>query len=84
MLAASELVANAVAHGKDATDLTLGIVDRDGTVRLWVEHTGSTFDPHVERDFHGLGFVERLSDRWGIDEGPGTVTVWFELDPPAA
>lgn len=78
VLAASELVANAVAHGV-VTGLTLGIEERDGVIRVWVEHPGSPFDPHVDRGFHGLGFVERLSDRWGITEGVGTVTVWFEI-----
>lgn len=79
VLATSELVANAVTHGA-ATGLTLGIEQHDGVIRVWVEHPGAPFDPHVDRDFHGLDFVERLSDRWGITGGAGTVTVWFEIE----
>lgn len=32
----------------------------------------------------GLVLVDRLSDRWGIDEGDGMVRVWFEVDAQPA
>lgn len=82
VLATSELVANAVTHGAATDGLTLGITDRNGVIRVWVAHAGSSFDPWVDRPFHGLGFVERLADRWGITEDEGVVTVWFEISSP--
>lgn len=37
-------------------------------------------DPSSEGG-RGLGLVETLSARWGIDAGPDGKTVWFHLDP---
>jgi hypothetical protein len=55
-------------------------------LRVEVRDHGAGFvRPTDARDIGGWGlmFVERLSDRWGIEEGAPT-SVWFEIDTPAA
>ncbi|HSJ29547.1 MAG TPA: ATP-binding protein [Acidimicrobiia bacterium] len=81
-LAVSELVANAVLHGNGtaARGLVLRLDQDDQRVRVGVEHDGAAFDPTVDRPFHGLGMVDQIVDRWGIDARDGRVLVWFELD----
>lgn len=82
ILAVSEIVANAVVHGAPSDG---GLILRLGTepsrLRVEIAHAGTSFDPDVDRDFHGLGLVDQVVDRWGID---GTVAhhvmVWFEID----
>ncbi|MDX1447501.1 MAG: ATP-binding protein [Acidimicrobiia bacterium] len=82
VLAVSEIVANAVVHGAPSDG---GLILRLGTdpsrLRVEITHAGVPFDPAVDRAFHGLGMVDQVVDRWGID-GPGDnrVTVWFEID----
>jgi anti-sigma regulatory factor (Ser/Thr protein kinase) len=83
-LLTSELVTNAVLHGKGQITLRAEL-DED---RLLVEviDDGEGFERVLrERDFdrvggHGLTIVETASSRWGIHEG--TTHVWFELERP--
>jgi anti-sigma regulatory factor (Ser/Thr protein kinase) len=85
-LLTSELVTNAVRHGpsddRGVVDLLLA---HDGArLRVEVRDGGTGF---VRRDEQraiggwGLLLVERLSNRWGIEEGAPT-RVWFEIDTP--
>jgi anti-sigma regulatory factor (Ser/Thr protein kinase) len=87
-LMVSELVTNAVRHGRDrkgAVDLVLAMQDR--TVRVEVCDGGAGFTPPGrepaldEAGGWGLVVVERLADRWGIDSDPET-RVWAELRLP--
>jgi anti-sigma regulatory factor (Ser/Thr protein kinase) len=84
VLASSELVANAVVHGRDTENagMSLGIAAHATHLRVWVVHRGNWFDPRADRGVHGLGLVDRIADRWGIGERDGSVTVWFEVDSP--
>lgn len=83
-LLASELVNNAVVHGRGAITLRAAL-DED---RLLVEviDQGSGFERVArERDLQqlggwGLSLVEAEASRWGIHEG--TTHVWFELERP--
>lgn len=81
-LIVSELVTNAVLHGRGSITL---ILQRDGDIaRGEVIDEGGGFENQVrERGPHdtggrGLVIVEALARRWGIHEG--TTHVWFELD----
>jgi anti-sigma regulatory factor (Ser/Thr protein kinase) len=83
-LVVSELVSNAVVHGRGTITLKL---QHDGhAVRGEVIDQGGGFEQHVRDsgpdDFGGRGLliVEALSSRWGIHEG--TTHVWFELHAP--
>jgi anti-sigma regulatory factor (Ser/Thr protein kinase) len=89
-LMVSELVTNAVRHGrarKGAVDLLVAMQGR--TVRVEVSDGGAGFTPPGrepalgEAGGWGLIVVDRLADRWGIEADPDT-RVWAEmrLAPP--
>ena len=88
LLMVSELVTNAVQHGRPDIVLMvrpnppgIGVSVRDGGAALPVPPTGAP-DPADQRG-RGLHMVESLSSSWGVepaDPPPGKV-VWFELDP---
>jgi anti-sigma regulatory factor (Ser/Thr protein kinase) len=78
----SELVTNAVVHGRGRISLSADLDDdrlrvevRDGGSGLEAAARGTTF--HELRG-HGLTIVEAVSSRWGIHEG--TTHVWAEIE----
>jgi anti-sigma regulatory factor (Ser/Thr protein kinase) len=83
-LLVSELVTNAVVHGRDKITLRAQL-DED---RLHVEviDGGGGFEQGIRQaDFdsvggRGLAIVDAEASRWGIHEG--TTHVWFELERP--
>jgi anti-sigma regulatory factor (Ser/Thr protein kinase) len=85
-LMTSELVSNAVEHAQsedrgNAVDIQINI--RSEAVRVSIVDAGSGFDPverQRERDIGGWGLliVDRVSDRWGVEDDPHRV--WFEID----
>jgi anti-sigma regulatory factor (Ser/Thr protein kinase) len=83
-LLVSELVTNAIRHGRGEISLCAR-VDED---RLLVEviDEGSGFEHELRRrEFEqvggwGLDIVDDVSSRWGVHEG--TTHVWFELERP--
>lgn len=85
-LLVSELVTNSVRHSGMTPDspVLLRICMRPSVVRIEVADQGSGFTfqrrstPLDQAGGWGLPLVERLSQRWGIQQGPPT-TVWFEL-----
>jgi anti-sigma regulatory factor (Ser/Thr protein kinase) len=80
-LVISELVSNALEHGRGQVVLRLQL--DDGTVRGEVIDDGGGFEHEIRErgpddvSGRGLFLVETLSNRWGIHEG--TTHVWFEL-----
>jgi anti-sigma regulatory factor (Ser/Thr protein kinase) len=85
-LMVSELVTNSLLHsGARAGDLLHVAIDTShGMARVAVTDPGPGFDPatsgpsaEMERG-RGLGIVESLSRRWGVEPGPPT-EVWFEV-----
>ena len=82
-LLVSELVTNAVRHGRGKITLRARLSEDRLGVEVVDEGTG--FDREVrERDFDrigaggwGLSIVDTESARWGV--GEGTSRVWFEL-----
>lgn len=89
LLLTSELVTNAVVHGRAPVELT--IRDHSSTIRIAVSDgesklptvDGSRPDPAVQNG-RGIYLVDRIADRWGTttsEPGPGK-SVWFELRHP--
>ena len=84
---ASELVTNAVTHGRP--DVTLHLVITSLLVRVDVFDHGLPIAPCVpvaatttQSTGRGLAIVDRLATRWGANPpaGPRGKSVWFELD----
>lgn len=92
LLLLSELVSNAVLHGRVGPESSIGIDVRgaDRVLRVEVTDPGAGFDwerrrrerPRREGGF-GLALVERIAESWGIERQRGHTLVWFELRTPA-
>ncbi|ADB51853.1 ATP-binding protein [Conexibacter woesei] len=93
LLVISELVTNAVRHGSaDRSDqVTLRVRRRGLTTRIEVTDARSRdgtleldgdepLDGADRRSGWGLPIVAELSDRWGVERGPGRTCVWCEID----
>jgi anti-sigma regulatory factor (Ser/Thr protein kinase) len=87
-LVVSELVANSILHAGLSPDerISLSVSVSGGTVRGRVCDPGPGFEvpsePRPRADLSGgwgLPIVERLSDRWGVEQN-NRVCVWFEID----
>lgn len=84
VLAVSELVTNAVTHGRGPVGLTLDA--NDVRVRVDIEDEGGGGTPvlpppdpqHRGAGGWGLRLVDTLADDWGIDTHGHRTTVWFE------
>ena len=84
-LLVSELVANAVLHGR--TEFEATATSEDGVVR--VDVTDHSPAPPTMKFYgaeaptgRGLRLVDKLANRWGVEPaepGPGK-TVWFEIE----
>jgi CheY-like chemotaxis protein len=87
-LVVSELVTNAVSHGRSRCELRLGLTE--GALRIEVaDRSSSTPDLLVTtgRDEHGRGLVlvSAVAAAWGVDTIPGNgKVVWANLALPAA
>lgn len=84
VLLASELVTNAILHGKPP--LSLRVMQRGRTLRVEVsDRSGARVAPGASAtdatSGRGLVLVEALASRWGCEEEGRSKTVWFELDP---
>ena len=82
-LLVGEFATNAVLHAR--TDMTLTVAVTRGGVRVEV-HDGSTALP-VQRNYEdeamtgrGLGLLDQMADRWGVEPSGDGKAVWFELD----
>jgi anti-sigma regulatory factor (Ser/Thr protein kinase) len=83
-LLVTELVTNSVRHAGAETVLLKVLVGRSA-VLTEVTDEGSGFDPaqtgrpRADRTGWGLFLVERLADRWGVNQERNGTRVWFEL-----
>ena len=82
-LLVSELVTNAIVHGRSAVQLRVAMLD--STIRVEVNDT-SVQSPCLapsspsEPGNYGLPLVDSLADQWGYEVIPGQgKRVWFEL-----
>ena len=84
-LLVTELVTNSVRHA-DAQSVDMRVHVTGEQVRLEVTDRGPGFEfegRDEERDLEGgwgLFLVDRLADRWGIENARGASQVWAELD----
>ena len=86
-LALSELVSNAVLHGRERLQVRLTVTDH--ALRAEVED-GSPLSPSFSSlgptavTGRGLLLVATCSDRWGVEPAEDGKVVWFEVDatPP--
>jgi two-component sensor histidine kinase len=82
-LVATELVANALRHGRPGPDdrILFAAHFNGDFVRLEVADPGSGFDLEEAKagSGYGLRMVDKLASRWGAERLPGS-RVWFELD----
>jgi anti-sigma regulatory factor (Ser/Thr protein kinase) len=86
---ATELVGNAVSHGRLAdtdTIVLFGTVDDvHDRVRIEIKQptslTGVVAHAEGRRNDFGMGLriVDGIASEWGVDEGPPGI-VWFEVD----
>jgi hypothetical protein len=89
-LVASELVTNAIEQGRaGAGELVLRATVLRGTVRVEVSwHVVEAPEPRegtlaaLGLDERAFFIVARLSQRWGVEAGHGTSSVWAEIDGP--
>jgi anti-sigma regulatory factor (Ser/Thr protein kinase) len=87
LLLVTELMTNAVLHAGVGPDQSLRVELRRSPLRVRVEvtHPGGGFhydrmDPSPDTvGGWGLVMVDRIADRWGIDNGADSTCVWFEL-----
>ncbi|UQX87065.1 ATP-binding protein [Jatrophihabitans telluris] len=84
MLATSELVANAILHGRPA--FWLFVRDLAAGIAIGVHDDGDSmpFSPVIEprpdqMDGRGLRIVEALRSTWGVQPTPTGKMVWFEM-----
>jgi signal transduction histidine kinase len=88
-LLVTELVTNSVRHA-DARTVGMSVQVTDPAVRAEVVDEGPGFEPESDpasarrngAGGWGLLLVERLADRWGVEHGPRSTRVWFELSRP--
>jgi anti-sigma regulatory factor (Ser/Thr protein kinase) len=89
LMLASELVTNAIRHGRPFTDGTITVaVAWDGvTAVVAVTDAGSLAgSPHVKpspggdgENGRGLWLVNAMAAQWGYTRGPGGATTWCAL-----
>lgn len=87
----SEIVTNSVRHGRPSPDshINLSLILTEEKLRAEVRDDGPGFAPErIQRSPDqiggwGLGIVQEVADRWGVDKNGG-VCVWFEIDGPTS
>lgn len=84
-LLVSELVTNAVTHGRSAAEVS--VVLTPSALRVEVgDHDRFVPAPRDNDDWatsgRGLALVEAMSKDWGIERLDGGKVIWFEVDRP--
>jgi anti-sigma regulatory factor (Ser/Thr protein kinase) len=82
LLLTSELVTNAVLHGR--SDVCVEVDVRDDVVRISVldensRHPAAVPEDPNALDGRGLALVDAVANRWGVADRPLGKAVWFEL-----
>jgi len=85
-LVVSEIVTNAIRHGRRGGEILLAATPKQDYLCVQVTDDGPGFVPRPgamaseENGGFGLFIVERLTRRWGVTREAGRTRVWFELD----
>ena len=86
-LLVTELVTNAVVHAGSEADVAVVLTPTALRVEVG-DHSEVVPSPKVADDWdtsgRGVGLVDTLADRWGVELRPGGKTIWFELTRPEA
>ena len=85
VLLTSELVSNAVMHGRSEVELRVGRKGRCLHVSVHDEnsrHPARVREDPNALDGRGLALVAALSSSWGVRDDPTGKAVWFELVLP--
>ena len=82
LLLTSELVTNAVLHGR--SEVCVEVTPAAESVRIAVldensRHPAPVREDHDALDGRGLALVAAVATRWGVDDRPLGKSVWFEL-----
>ncbi len=81
VIVVSELVSNAVRHGRD--EITLTLVSTGDSIRVEVKDRGQGFNRDAPRgEGMGLNVVEKIASDWGV-RLDGLCTVWVEIPKSA-
>jgi anti-sigma regulatory factor (Ser/Thr protein kinase) len=81
-LAVSELITNALVHGKSDVELT--IIDLGNGVQVRVtdkapEHPKLRHVDDQSTGGRGLHIVDRVADSWGVESDPPGKTIWVDI-----
>jgi anti-sigma regulatory factor (Ser/Thr protein kinase) len=82
LLAANELVTNAVIHARSAVDLRVQLSNRVVRIEVVDRDPRPPVPRHAPDDAtggRGLAVVEAVASRWGVDPIEGGKRVWFEV-----
>lgn len=82
-LLVSELVTNAIVHARTPVDLIVRHSRRSIRVEVYDDGDGvpePRFAPPDAPDGRGLGLVQVVAMRWGVEDRPPGKSVWFEVD----
>ena len=82
LLLASELVTNAILHGR--SEVAVEVEVRRDVVRTSVfdensRHPAPVAEDPDALDGRGLALVEALAERWGVEDRPLGKAVWFDV-----
>lgn len=85
LLLTSELVTNAVLHGR--SEVCVEVEELQGLFRISVfdensRHPAAVAEDPDALDGRGLALVEALAERWGVEDRRLGKAVWFELARP--
>jgi len=81
-LLTSEIVTNAVLHGRTAVELVVAVSDDRLRVKVTDHGAGSPTvldSPWTDESGRGLMLVDALAASWGVDRDEGSKGVWFEV-----
>ena len=85
LLITSELVTNAVLHGRSEVSVEVEALGRLLRISVFDEnsrHPKPVSDDPDALDGRGLALVDALAERWGVEDRPMGKAVWFELVVP--
>ena len=81
-LLVSELVTNAILHARTPINLVVRKVRTAVRVEVFDEGSGAAEPLYPDLDApegRGLGLVQAVASRWGVDDAEIGKTVWFEI-----